>query len=669
MGRNRAPDTHRRRVSIELLEDRAVPATFGVPWSDPGHLTISFVPDGAAIAGHASNLSATLDAQMPTATWQREILRAFQTWAVNAGVNVALVPDGGQPFGTPGQVQHDPRFGDIRIGAQKMSPDALSISVPNNPSFTGTWNGDVLINSDDQFDANHLDLYAVMLHEAGHVFGLDHSDDSHSPMFSHFNHNTSLTDGDVQNLQALYGTRAPDSHEGSSGNDAASRATQLQPPGSYTGSTPLAAFGDIGTARDVDFYKLNPPISNYQGAMTIRLQSAGVSLLAPRLTVFDSGGRVLGQAQAASEFGDVVTVNLPKTVPGATYFLQVDGATKDVFGIGHYGLAVSFDGLSQTSPATIDAVLRGDYRTLTASEIDTLFRDPSHVLFNNDHHSDDTSLGATVLAPAPGFAHNSHYATVASISDLSDVDFYRIQGPSSSGGGTGANVLTVKIRAIDPNGAAPRVDLMDSDGNPIASRVLANGNGLYTIQAVGVRSGGNVTIRVSSGGSVARVGNYGLDADYGTAAANPTTFAQGTLSATTAQQSAPFYVARTQLFQFLLSAAPGAPPGVGMGMTILDANGQVVFSLSAPAGETVSGPSVLLTPGAYTVRFAAFAPAGTAIPLLTFTLGGDAISDPIGPTLSDPTLTPIYTSPSKPGTYTYPSGITSVVPYWLGAFH
>jgi len=39
-------------------------------------------------------------------------------------------PDGGGRSATPGPASHDPNFGDIRIGAQAMSPDALSISVP-----------------------------------------------------------------------------------------------------------------------------------------------------------------------------------------------------------------------------------------------------------------------------------------------------------------------------------------------------------------------------------------------------------------------------------------------------------------------------------------------------------------------------------------------------------
>ena len=131
----------------ETLEDRSVPATFGIPWGDAGHLSLSFVPDGTPIAGHVSNLFQTLDSRQATAAWQKVILQAFQTWAVQANINIGLKADGGQAIGTPGKEQRDPRFGDIRITAQPMAADALAISVPGGSLMTGTWAGDLFLNS------------------------------------------------------------------------------------------------------------------------------------------------------------------------------------------------------------------------------------------------------------------------------------------------------------------------------------------------------------------------------------------------------------------------------------------------------------------------------------------------------------------------------------------
>src|SRR5690242_18207122 len=113
-GALRAPG--RRFVpAVEMLEDRLAPATFGVPWSDPTHLTLSFVPDKTPVADGASALFQTLNASAATSAWETAILRAFQTWAVQANINIGVVADSGLPLGTPGMPQGDPRFGDIRI--------------------------------------------------------------------------------------------------------------------------------------------------------------------------------------------------------------------------------------------------------------------------------------------------------------------------------------------------------------------------------------------------------------------------------------------------------------------------------------------------------------------------------------------------------------------------
>src|SRR6516162_8924642 len=73
--------TRARPLSVEQLEDRTTPSTFGAPWPDPQHLTVSFVPDGTAVGASSSDLFATLNAEVPQAVWQQEVLRGLQAWA------------------------------------------------------------------------------------------------------------------------------------------------------------------------------------------------------------------------------------------------------------------------------------------------------------------------------------------------------------------------------------------------------------------------------------------------------------------------------------------------------------------------------------------------------------------------------------------------------------
>src|SRR5947209_5402206 len=91
-----------RRLCAERLEDRDVPATFGVAWPDPQHLTVSFAPDKSSADGAHSGLFHTLGDVASTAVWQTEILRALQTWAVQANINIGLVDDNGAAIGATG---------------------------------------------------------------------------------------------------------------------------------------------------------------------------------------------------------------------------------------------------------------------------------------------------------------------------------------------------------------------------------------------------------------------------------------------------------------------------------------------------------------------------------------------------------------------------------------
>src|SRR5438270_9067005 len=112
-------------LRLEPLEDRLAPAVFGYPWPDPAHLTVSFVPAGT-LAGAAPTLNG------PDA-YRVEVLRALQTWEAVTNVNAVLVPDSGDPLGTPGPAQGDPRFGDVRVALLPLSSDTVATSIPFSP--------------------------------------------------------------------------------------------------------------------------------------------------------------------------------------------------------------------------------------------------------------------------------------------------------------------------------------------------------------------------------------------------------------------------------------------------------------------------------------------------------------------------------------------------------
>src|SRR5439155_12617913 len=280
-----------RRLFAEQLETREVPATFGVPWPDPQHLTVSFAPDATSANGSANALFQTLNAHSPTtAAWQTEILRALQTWAVQANINIGIVSDGGQAIGTSGSLQSDTRFGDIRVAAIPEGPGALAITSPVD-MLAGTRSGDILLNSAANLNIGggplQYDLYSVALHEAGHALSIGDSLDINSPMFEAYQGvRTGLTPGDIANLRALYGSRLADQYEGTAGNSTIASATKMKDP---------AVQADITTNGDVDVYEYKMP--GYAGSsVTVRVQTAGVSLLTPKLTVYDANGNLVASA-------------------------------------------------------------------------------------------------------------------------------------------------------------------------------------------------------------------------------------------------------------------------------------------------------------------------------------------------------------------------------------
>ena len=653
------------RPSFDWLEDRTVPATFGVPWPDPMHLTMSLVPDGTAIAAHSSNLEATLDAAMPRQVWQETLVRAFQTWAKKANVNVGVVADQGWAFGTAGLTQGDPRFGDIRIGAHAMAADVYSISVPHDPFISGTLAGDIFFNSEVSYDPDRL--MAIALHEAGHALGLPHSNNPTSVMFSHFNNRTTLSASDVLAIRKLYGRRAPDVHEGKKGNDRIRFATRIkysQSSDGYTGAEPLVLFGDITKRRDVDYYWVKP-LDGYTGAITFRVQTAGLSPLLAKVTVTDEDGNLLASGETTDPLGDDLRLTLPSVDPGLKYYVRVESSGSRDFGVGRYALITTFDDNLQTTEEEIQRVVRGPYDNLRSDEILDIFEDPTSALFAVDPHTNDTFLTAERLKTVPGYPRFSRYDMLASLHDAVDVDMYIVKPPKKKK----PVVMTVSLQAAPVNGIVPELTVFDRNMAPVDVDVLVNGNGTYTFQVPNVRRKDRFFFRLqgAQNGTTTETGNYRLTVSYGKRAAQLPTIAEGAVDPNLGQTTYQLYVGQSQLFHFLLSN-PGMSALAAAGdvtMELRDKDGNVVHTLQAAPGEEVSGGSVFLAPGAYTVTFTGSGGAtpGASAPL--YRLRAASIGGPIGPVVDDPTLLPQYQCPHQPDLFCYPDGTETPNPYLL----
>jgi hypothetical protein len=650
----------RRRPSLEILEERTAPAIFGQPWATPTHLTLSFVPDGTPIGGQVSDLFKTLSATQPTASWQQTILEAVQAWASHANLNVGLMSDSGAPLGTPALSQGNTRFGNIRIGAEAMGQDSSAISFPPDAYFAGFWSGDIVLNDSLMANASPSELYAIMLHELGHSFALPDSTEPTSVMYEQPALPVSqLSPSDVTAIQALYGP--PDSSL--SGHNNLATALPIPTPQPFDGSTPIVAYGDLSSAEPSVVYSFTPP-SNVQGGVTVRLVTAGLSLLDPIVSVVDASGTLLGSASSTDLGGGAVTIQLPAVSPGSTYYAEVQAATPGPFATGRFGMAVSFHHDDEVSASQIDSVLRGPYESLTADQIAQLFSESEGGSAGSQVPGNSLAT-AVALATTPGFAPNTHFEAIADVGQLPTQGYYRFQAPAA----TGINplVLTAGLDMSLSEGSGGQLDLLNASGNIVPSDVLMQASGVETIQATGLTPGAIYFLRISksSADDSEGGGQAVLVADFLEGSNIDQTLETNTLTAASPQANSMLFVARSEFFQIQLTASTVTPrEGSAVQMTILDQNGNVVLDITARAGEAAVVGGVLLTPGPYTIKFSAQWGEDDSSPALTYLVQGSDLSDPIGVVVHNPTYKPIYVAPiQSPIPYWYPGGSQSTISY------
>jgi hypothetical protein len=322
-------------------------ATTGMQWPDPLLISYSFMPDGTSIGGVPSNLQTALNAAFPTTAWEAQITKAAAVWEEMANVNFTQVPDDGAPLGVSGNLQDDPRFGDVRIGGYPMAGNILAFAYLPPPANGGTSAGDIFFNTSQSWQINGTtyDLMTVALHELGHTLGLGESTVATAAMYgTYIAAKQALTTDDIAGIRSIYGARPFDPINPSGSNQRASQALDIS---SYLGGNGQLALAGLDLAPpltigagEIDWYKLTVPATT-TGTMVVQMQSTGLSLLSPSLAVYNAAGTTMLGQQVSTAMGDTVSVTITGVAPGQVYEIRCMGSTTGAAGFGAYGLEVN----------------------------------------------------------------------------------------------------------------------------------------------------------------------------------------------------------------------------------------------------------------------------------------------------------------------------------------
>jgi hypothetical protein len=219
-----------------------------------------------------------------------------------------------------------------------MPPSANNFSIA----------GDIAFNTGQTFNiGSTYDLFTVAVHEFGHALGLLHSTSNSAVMYANYGSvKYGLSSDDIAGIRNIYSNNSPRSKDAYNGTDNSfANAADITSLINTANDTALLANMDITTAGQRAYYKVTAPCDT-GCTVTIDVQSSGLSLLAPTVTIYAADQvTVLGSANGAGQYGTTLTVNLTNQVwAGQVIYVKVGGADTTALGTGKYAVTMSFAG-------------------------------------------------------------------------------------------------------------------------------------------------------------------------------------------------------------------------------------------------------------------------------------------------------------------------------------
>jgi hypothetical protein len=625
-------------TAIQTLEDRRMLTVFGNPWPDARNLAVSFPTDGVEVGSYTNDINQTLDQIATRQQWQELSLRAFQTWAIHADINVGLRNDYGNGFGVPGMTVGDPRFGEFRIGAFPQT-GVLANSVPFQ-AVAGTYSGDLLLNSNQEFtfhdwendlgpdpatiNAGERDLFSLFLHEIGNTLGVDDNMMEWTVMFRQYTVPKGvLSAEDIASIQAIYGERT-DPYEQINNGQLQVATLVPTPTGFDPSSDVVRSRGSLVTGSDVDFYKIVPVTG--EDSVTIRVKGAGVSLLKSRLEIVDATGQVVDQTSSLSVFQNDNSLTVTGLQNHSELYIKVSAVdSTDIYSVGDYGLEIDYrDAAVQANDAT-----PGRYD----SGPDAVF---SNFDLIDGELGVNENIANAVAAVESSSVTNRRYEIQSSVSSASDVDFFKVTAPDSIDGR-----LVVHLKGVGSDNPGLSLRVVDSTGQAVGTAGNLRADGTFTVEVERPQANQDYFLRISvDPNSAVGVGNYVAIAEFEAPPTQMHSLASGHVTGEV-DKFIRWTAPKTKLFRFDLGAT-STDSRQAVRLTVYDAHTREVKAVAVTHAGVTRSALAWLQQGEYILRFTALATGTATVTGADYTLAVDGISDDQDEDDNDPADDPNY---------------------------